>query len=98
MVHPSRRGLSSSSSTTIIRGPDLHLLTEEPAEPHLIYVADASRPNVPSLDGRIRQQFKVYTLSNEPYRQLPGNELTPLLAALQEEDCLRLAVCKCCLS
>jgi hypothetical protein len=96
MVPPSRRGLFSSSSTTIIRGPDLRLLTEEPAEPHLIYGADAhaSRPNVPSLDGRIRQLFKVYTLSNDSYRQLPGDELTPLLAAIQKEDCLCLAVCK----
>ncbi|KAH6712647.1 hypothetical protein BKA61DRAFT_610662 [Leptodontidium sp. MPI-SDFR-AT-0119] len=55
--HPSRRGLSSSS-TTILRRPDLRLPTEEPAEPRLIYEADASRPNVPPLDERIWQQFK----------------------------------------
>lgn len=79
--HPSRRGLSSSS-TTILRRPDLRLPTEEPAEPRLIYEADASRPNVPPLHERIWQQFKVHTLSNDPDRQLPGDELTPLLAAI----------------
>jgi hypothetical protein len=62
----------SSSSANIIRSPDLHLLslTEELAQPPLIYEAHASRPNdpvpSPSLDGRTRK-LNVSTLSSDPY-------------------------------
>jgi hypothetical protein len=62
-----------NSSENIIRSPDLPLpsLTEELAQPPLIYEADVFRPNdyapFPSLDGRARK-LNVFTPSTDPYR------------------------------
>ena len=70
MVHCSGSELPSFS-VTIICCPDLRLLsvTEEPAQPHLIYeAADASRPNNPVPDhflGGCTRKLRVHALPGD---------------------------------